>query len=127
MRDRDSNLIYETYLREWSPTNDPANNPGLAAGASLLRAQDSSEFPEGEIGRVPTGQGLPEPSEDFDNLVQTLRNGHSVSVVVDGVENPIKITEDDYDEDSGIFEGMDSDDHHVTFRSHQIDSWHRTE
>ena len=127
MRDRDSNLIYETYLREWSPTNDPANNPGLAAGSSLLRAQDSSEFPEGEIGRVPTGQGLPEISEDFDNLVQTLRNGHAVTVMVDGVEGPMRITEDDYDEDSGVFEAMDDNDKHVTFRPPQIDSWQRAE
>jgi hypothetical protein len=123
MNNRDTNLIFEAYAL----TNDPANNPGLAAGATLLRAQDISEFPEGEIGRVPHGQGLPEPSEDFNNLVQTLRNGHSVSVMVDGVEGPMTITEDDYDEESGIFEAMDNNDKHVTFRPHQIDSWRRTE
>jgi len=126
MNDRDTNLIYETYVREQWPNGDPATNPGIAAGASLLRAQDTSEHPEGEIGRVPHDQGLGHP-EDFNNLVQTLRNGHAVTVMVDGVEGPMTITEDDYDEDSGIFEAMDSDHHHVTFRPPEIDSWQRAE
>ena len=145
MKDKDSNLIYEVYLREWSPSNDPANNPGLAAGVSLLRAQDGNDPSRPSMGhpwrrqhgyvnhppiaQSDTQQNSPDrPTvEDFENLVQTLHNGHSVTVMVDGVEGPMTITDEDYNEDDNVFEAMDANDRHVTFRPENIDSWQRTE
>ncbi len=120
-------LIYEAYatkqLREWSPTNDPANNPGLAAGTSLISAQDNGDLSSVEklVMALDSGHGV------IAHLAQAA--GRNPSIQGSGEIEVSINSSDDYDTLGGdyIFYGYTENGEEVRFTGADITSWQRSE